>query len=125
MSKQLTLTEIREAQDVGREEVEIPEWGGVVVVQGVDVETGLTLLKNMTDVSGKIDEETAMRLAVLIGVVEPKFSEEDWAWLKKKSLTALAKVTKAFMRLSGFDAAELKEARKNSLATDEGDSSLG
>jgi len=123
MSNFLTLDQIREVNDVQAEELDIPEWGGKVLVKAVSVEFGLQLLSMMQGEDGKVGEESAMKVSLLFGVDTPKFSEADWDWVKKKSLGALMKITQAFMRLNGFDAAGLKEARKNSSATGEGDSS--
>jgi len=109
----LTRDQIKAAQDVKREEIEIPEWGGAVVVTGVSVKTGLNLLNQMQDESGKIDNEKAMLFAVIYGVTNPKFEESDVEWLKEKSMSALMKVTKAFMRLSGFEESAVAEARKS------------
>ena len=113
MSKILTLDEIKAVSDVTRETIEVPEWGGAVVVQGVSLADGMTLLKQMQNDKGEVDPEKAALYAVLVGVVEPKFGEADLVWLRDKSMSALTKITQAFMRLSGFEAT-VKEARKNS-----------
>lgn len=110
----LNRDQIKAAQDVKREEIEIPEWGGAVIVQGVTVKQGMNLLDQMQDESGKIDNEKAMLFAVVFGVVEPHFEESDVEWLKEKSMSALMKITEAFMRLSGFKEAAVAEARKSS-----------
>ena len=112
--KILTLEQIKAAQDVTREEITISEWGGAVIVQGVSVGDGMALLKQMQTKDGEIDPEKAALYAVIVGVVEPKFSEADLEWLKTKSMAAVTKITQAFMRLSGFGTGTLKEARKNS-----------
>lgn len=123
MTKILSVQEIHDTQNVEREEVEIPEWGGSVVVQGLSVETGLEAMASLLKDDGSVNFEEAMKAAVLLGIVEPKFVETDWEWLRQKQLAALTKITQAFIRLSGFDSASLKESRKNSSATDEGASS--
>lgn len=110
----LTIDQIRLAQDVTREEIEIPEWGGSVVVQGVSVADGMALLKQMQGEDGEIDSEKATLYSIVVGVVEPKFTDADVEWLKTKSMSAVTKITNAFMRLSGFDQAAVKAARKNS-----------
>lgn len=111
----LTLDQIKQAKDVQREEIDIPQWGGSVVVQGVNVIDGMALLKQMQkEGSEEIDPEKAMLYSIIVGVVEPKFTESDVEWLKTKSMAATSKITEAFMRLSGFETKAVKDARKNS-----------
>jgi len=115
--KILTLEDIRAAQDVQKEEIEIAEWGGSVIVQGVNVNEGMVLLKQMQkEGSEEIDPEKALLYSVIVGVVEPKFTESDIVWLKTKSMSAVQKITTAFMRLSGFDTKAIAEARKSASA---------
>ena len=123
MGKILTLTEIKAASDLPREEVDVPEWGGSVVVQGVSVADGMKLLKDMQGDKGEIDPEKAALLAFAYGVVEPPISRDDLDWLRQKSLGAVTRVTQVFMRLSGLENAALKEAQKNLSATGSGASS--
>jgi len=110
----LTRDQIMQAADLPTEVVEVQEWGGAVVIQGVDLATGMSLLKQMEDKDGKIDTEKSALLAIVYGVREPKFTADDMEWLRGKSLGAVTKVTRAWMKLCGFDAAALPEARKNS-----------
>jgi len=117
MSKVLTREEILAATDLPREEVEVPEWGGSVIVQGVSVEQGMALMKEMQiegGEPGEIDPEKAALMAFVYGVVEPKFSAEDVPALRQKSLGAVTNVAQVFMRLSGFENEALKAARKKS-----------
>lgn len=123
MSKILTLDQIKAASDLPREEVDVPEWGGSVVVQGVSVADGMRLLKDMQGEKGEIDSEKAALLAFAYGVVEPPISRDDLEWLRQKSLGAVTRVTQVFMRLSGLENAALKEAQKNSFVTGSGASS--
>lgn len=113
MTKLLTLDDIKNVQDVRSEDVEIPEWGGKIIVSGVTITKGMNLLNQMQDDKGKIDNEKAMLYALLYGVTSPKFEESDLVWLKEKSMSSLMKVTEAFMRLSGFDTKAIPEARKS------------
>lgn len=107
----LTLEEIRVVADLPRETIEVPEWGGAVVVQGVSVEEGMKILHDTKRVDGTMDEEKATMLAVIRGVVEPKFTEADLPWLKQKSLGAVTRIAKAFSRLSGLEASK-EDAKK-------------
>lgn len=109
--KILTLDEIRVVADLPRETVEVPEWGGAVVVQGVSVEDGMKILNATKRADGTIDEEKATMLAVIHGVVEPKFTDAELPWLKQKSLGAVTRIAKAFSRLSGLEASK-EDAKK-------------
>jgi hypothetical protein len=111
--KVLSLADIKAAHDVPEEYVEVPEWGGAVLVRGVSVADGMRLLEQMKGEGDEVDPEKAMLVACVVGVAEPKFAESDVDWLKTKSLSAVKRVTDAFMRLSGLQDAALKEARKN------------
>ena len=111
--KVLSLAEIRAARDVPEEYVEVPEWGGSVLVRGVSVADGMRLLEQMKGEGEEIDPEKAMLTALLVGVAEPRFAESDLEWLRAKSLAAVKRISEAFMRLSGLEAGAVKEARKN------------
>lgn len=114
----LTKLQIQEADDLKTEEVEVPEWGGSVLVRSLSVQEGTALSERMQDENGKIINELATLYSLIYGVADPVFSEEDAAWLKQKSLGAVTKVTNVFMRLNGFDKQAVNEARKNSSETD-------
>ncbi len=113
----LTVDDIRAAEDLPREVVEVPEWGGTVVVQGLSVEGWVALSRDRQRRADLSEEKNSALDALLFGVVEPKFSADDAAWLAKKSLAAVGPIIKVFNRLSGFDPQALAEARKNSSAT--------
>lgn len=107
----LTLDQIRSAADLPERVVEVPEWGGAVRMRGLSAADGIAVMEKIQGADGKPDNEKAMVYAVLMGVVEPKFSEADMEWLKAKSLKAMTRITKVFNELSGFGAAELAEAK--------------
>jgi len=110
----LTLGQIRAVDDLPTERIDIPEWGGCVIIRGVSVERGFELLQSMQGDDGQIDNEKATLVAFVHGVVEPHFAEADVNWLKQKSLGAVTRVTRRFIALCGFDDAALTEAQKNS-----------
>lgn len=108
----LTVEAIRAADDLPTEVVEVPEWGGAVVVRGLSVADWVKLNKNLRPELS--EEQNAAIQALLYGVVEPKFSPADVDWLVTKSLAACTRIVRVFNRLSGFNAGALAEARKNS-----------
>lgn len=110
----LTRENILEAKDIPEAEVEVKEWGGSVLVRGMSVADRTKLLKAISDPkTDKVDPEKASLYAFVVGVVEPKFIEQDYEALKEKSAAAIDRVTKEFLTLSGVDTGAVAEARKN------------
>jgi len=107
--KTVTFDEVKTAEDLPTEFVEVPEWGGSVLVRGLNVQDGLDLLGRR---KGEPVED--MLDAFISGVVEPKFSDEDKAWLRGKSLQVVSRVNSAFLRLSGLGAGAVARERKKS-----------
>lgn len=97
----LTLEQIRDARDLNEELVPVPEWGGEVRVRGMSAADGVGIFAKIK-AGGEVDTERVMMYAVLVGVVEPRFSESDLDWLKAKSFAPLKRITEVFMRLSGL-----------------------
>ena len=112
--KILSREEILALDDRPTEIVEVPEWGGAVKVRGMSVGQRAQLLKRIQGPDGKIDPEKASIVAFIEGVVEPKFTMEDYEALAEKSAEAMDRVTMAFMRLSGVEVGAIEAARKNS-----------
>lgn len=114
--KILSKAEIFAINDVPEETVEVPEWGeGVgVLVRGMTAGERLDFVEKTRGEDGKTDNRKATFLAILLGVKEPEFSEEDIPELEKRSPQALDRISKAWLRLSGIGQDSLLEARGNS-----------
>jgi hypothetical protein len=115
-AKPLTREEILGADDIEIEEVEVPEWGGVVYVKGmtgterdrfessiVD-NRGKTPKANMDNIRAKLVAET---LCNEEGI--KLFSVKDVKALGKKSASALQRVFDPAQRLSGITEADIEE----------------
>lgn len=119
----LSIEQIKERDDLPEEIVEIPAWGGAVRVRGLDMQTWHDLVMARRAKADHDDLTNGALDALLYGVIEPKFTPEDAAWLVKKSMRAIQPIVEAFNRLNGFGADGLAEARKKLSATENSDSS--
>lgn len=113
---------ILNAQDLPTEVVPVPEWGGDVLVRGLNgtdrdkFEMGSVEMKDGKVVDFKRDNVRA-RLVGLCIVDEQGnrvFSDADIEALGRKSGTALDRVFDVAQRLSGIGKKAQEEARKNS-----------
>jgi len=124
----LTKEQILKAKDLPTEVVEVPEWGGSVIVrtlmsdvfdtwqlaEGKERETGTSRIRSsfcaicMVDKDGKV-----------------LFTKGDVAALGKKSGVALNRVWEVAQRLNAGDAGAVEDAVKNSSDSQSEDSSTG
>lgn len=134
----LTREQILSASDLPREEVEVPEWGGTIIVQGMTAaERGAyeqSFTKQVKDKRGGARTETnsdAMRevrerLAVRC-IVDDKgerlFGDGDVRALGEKSAVALERVARVAQRLNGVTEEDMEELAGNSDEMDDDDSS--
>ncbi len=131
----LTREQILQADDLTTEIVEVPEWGGSVIVRGL---TGLERGKfqsSLISQDGKvvegrkktrkpafgIDISFAEIRLVAYCVVDKKgkriFSDRDVKALGEKSGLALSRVGDVAQRLSGLDKSDLQELTENLTET--------
>jgi hypothetical protein len=124
----LTREAILGAADLPAEEVEVPEWGGVVVVRGLtgegrdEFEASTTVVRGTT-----IARDTANIRAKLVshcvidpGTGEPMFTRQDVDALGKLSGAALNRVWAVACRLSGMQEDEEEAEGKSSAPDGEG-----
>jgi hypothetical protein len=120
----LTRDQILESSDLKTVTVEVPEWGGSVLVRsmtGADRDAfEQTLTKKdekgarVSDVSNLREKLTAMTVVDEAG--NRLFSESDVQALAKKSAAALTRIADAAQVLNGMTAAAEDSAVKNSDA---------
>ncbi len=120
----LTRDEILAAKDIQTEEVDVPEWGGSLLVRGLtgvdrdEYETSLVDLDKSTE--AKIVARTENMRAKLAsrGIVDESgdrlFTVSDIEALGQKSAIALDRICDVIKRLSGMGKEAEKEALKNS-----------
>lgn len=112
---------IRDVVDLPMEEVEVPEWGGSVLVRGLSGRERDLYEKWMVQIRGRNSVELSMenvrgKLAAMCICNETGgrvFEDEDARWLGNKSAAALERVCSVAMRLSGLAAEDVEIAVKN------------
>lgn len=132
----LTREQILQADDLPRETVPVPEWGGEVIVRTMGGTEQDAFEASLVVFKGKGRKRTAERdmknyTAKLVSLVvcdekgKPLFNQMDVQALGRKSTAALARVVEVAMRLNGIRDEDVEEAEKNSESapSDDGTSS--
>jgi len=115
----LSKEQILKADDLPIETVEVPEWGGSVLVRtmtGTERDAFETSLidgkeRNLTNIRAKLCSKCMVDQSG-----ERLFADSDITALGKKSASALDRVFSAAQRLNGISADDVKELEKNSGA---------
>jgi len=121
--KMLSYEDIQAAGTIKEEVVEIPDWGGSVRVAALSFERYHEMLKFRADRQAQGHDYDLVIEALLFGVVEPKLTLEQVEALSVPAITqkeTMGEILRVFNRLNAINPTE---ARKNSSATDAGDSS--
>jgi hypothetical protein len=130
MSKILTRDAILQAQDLPRELVDVPEWGGSVYVRaltGAERDAFETSIVEQRGKSTKMNLKNIRAKLVALTVVDEEgnriFSDSDASALGKKSAAALDKVFEVAQRLSGLRPEDVEELSKN-FGSDQSEDSI-
>lgn len=129
----LSRDEILAARDHTIEEVNVPEWGGIVYVRGVSgvQRDKFELLSHQARQAGKKMGIEADPRGLLVKLViasicdengELVFTEQDAEALNEKSALALQRVYSVALRLSSFSEQDIKALAGN-LASDRSENS--
>lgn len=120
MTKLLSREDILNAPDLETEEVEVPEWGGMVLIKGLTGQERDEFEASVVDRRGKkvkmnMDNLRArlVALSVVDGEGKRIFRRTDVEALGKKSAAALDRVFSASMRLSGMREEDVEELVEN------------
>ena len=125
MGKYLTAEAILQAEDFVYDDVECPEWGGTVRVRSLSGAQRVTLKKAID--AGKDDiDETLCVMCIVDEDGNRILHRNQIAELSKKNTKAITRVAMKALELSGMrdPAKAVKDAEKNSEATESGDSSF-
>lgn len=111
----LTRAQIQQVKDLPTETVTVPEWGGDVIVRGMNVEElqkYLAMMRGTQDVNlqdldmTKVDVANSLVTITLYCVVDEDgnrlFTEQDADWLKTKGAGPLRKISEVAGRLTGI-----------------------
>jgi hypothetical protein len=112
----LSLDQIRTADDIQEEDVEVPEWGGKVRVRGMTGTQRDKWENDLLRVRGNkrsLDLQNARARLVARTCVQPVFSVADAEWLGMKSAAALERVFDVARRLSGLTDTDIEELTKD------------
>lgn len=126
----LNRDQILESNDLTSEPVEVPEWGGGVLVRtmtGTDRDAFEDSLFSV-DASGKASRDVSnlavklLTMTIVDDAGNRLFAPTDVAMLGRKSAAAIARVYAVASRLNGIGAKAEDDAVKNSVAAPSGDS---
>jgi hypothetical protein len=104
----LNKQQIIDANDLPRETVSVPEWGGDVIVQGLSAAQAEALVKATKDDS----QAFAINMLALSLVDEsgvPLFDIDSVVALKAKNTNVLTRLVKVCTRINEFDAGEAEK----------------
>jgi hypothetical protein len=128
--KILTRDAILQAQDLPRELVDVPEWGGSVYVRaltGAERDAFETSIVEQRGKSTKMNLKNIRAKLVALTVVDEEgnriFSDSDASALGKKSAAALDRVFEVAQRLSGLRPEDVEELSKN-FGSDQSEDSI-
>jgi hypothetical protein len=132
MGSYLTRDAILAAATLRTEEVDVAEWGGVVLVRelrgrerdeweaSLAVQRGRAMVPDVANMRAKL-----VARCIVNGDLEPVFSQQDVAALGELSAAALDRVFEVASRLSGLSEADLEEMTGNfGTGQDAGSSSI-
>jgi hypothetical protein len=121
MSTLLNRDQILQVKDLKTQQVEVPEWGGAVIVRCLTGAARDSFEASLVDGKGKSRAEGLVNLRarlVALSVVDeegnPLFTEADIAALGKKSAAALDRIFEAAQRLNRLAQTDVETLAKNS-----------
>jgi hypothetical protein len=111
--KILSVAEIMAADDITTEEVPIPAWGGAVVVRSISHRTMRKIKQKLdAEFDGDAPEGEYEKRIWMEGVIEPKFSDEEYEHVLDKSSRNVMKVLNAILKESRATETAVKEEEK-------------
>ncbi len=112
--------------DLKREEVEVPEWGGTVIVRELTAkerDTFFEWVRKKGDDAFPEFRVRAVRLSLIDEQGDHLFMAEDEPELARKSTAVIDRLFEVASKLSGLQQKDVEEIGKNSPATPAGGSS--
>jgi hypothetical protein len=102
----LSVQDILDAEDIQYEDVQVPEWGGVVTVRSLTA-GALTDIQQQTTVGEEVDQARAAVLLLAAGCYRPTLTPEtaQQIW-DAKNADSTIKVLTAIKKLNGIDRTE-------------------
>lgn len=117
MSKYLGREQILNAQDVKTEEVNVPEWDGIVLVKSLTGSEKDRYEQSVYSTKDGVNYNNIRAKLVALCIcgedLKSIFTIADVEALSQKSAAALDRVFEVAQRLSGFTKADVEELEKN------------
>jgi len=125
MGKYLTANAILQAEDFMYDEVECPEWDGVVRIRSLSGAQRITLKKAVDAGNDNVDEMLCV-MAIVDEDGNRIFEQKQIAELSRKNTQAISRVAIRVLEISGLrnPAKAVQDAEKNSGMTKSDDSSF-
>ncbi len=119
LSRLLSREDILAADDIERDRVEVPEWGGTVIVRGLTgtdrdaFEEAITQMRGKSVVSNLANFRAKLVARAIVDENDKRmFTDVDVTALGKKSAKALQRVFRRAQELSGLADDEVEELTK-------------
>ena len=116
----LTRKDILAADDLSYEEVDCPEWGGVVRVRELTAGEALDLGSETLRGDGNITPDAFKKIAALVIVDaqgKSQFNDKDITLLGRKSLAPIRRIVETTLRISALTVEGEEETGKDSSST--------
>lgn len=105
----LSVEDIIAAKDLQEKEIEIPEWGGSVVIRGLGYGEFVTIREKAWK-DGEQDERVFGCLLLAASFVDPILSEDQASALFDKSSAAVSRISEEIVTLSGIGGSAFVES---------------
>jgi hypothetical protein len=118
MTRILSLEQIMESDDITEKPVEIPQWGGSVIVRSLSHRVMREIKRSIADRQSveseeDIDEDELEKWIFIKGMVEPVISEDQYEQLLDKSTGAIQKILSEILGSSKSGEKAITEAEKS------------
>jgi len=97
----LSVDEIIAVKDLDEKEIDIPEWGGSVIIRGLGYGEFVAIREKAWDGGGQ-DERVFGRLLLAASFVDPVLTEDQASALFDKSSAAVTRISDEIVKLSGI-----------------------
>lgn len=105
----LSVEDIIAAKDLDEKEIEMPEWGGSVIIRGLGYGEFVTIREKAWQ-DGEQDERIFGRLLLAAAFVDPVLTEDQANALFDKSSAAVGRLSDEIVKLSGIGGSAFVES---------------
>ena len=109
----LDRASILQAQDIQTQEVQVPEWGGVIRVRSMTLAERNEFARRATAEDKVIVSAWLVSVLAVDGDNAPLFRAEDVHELERRNFRAVDRVVQAILEVNGITEKKVEEAGKN------------